>query len=188
MTFIIGLGNPGEKYQDTRHNVGQKVLEKLSEFLSSKSEFLNNWEKSKKGNLLYSWFDINGEKVELVKTQTYMNESGKVLTYIKKKHPKIELSKVFVIHDDLDLELGNYKIQFGKGPKIHNGLLSIYQHLGTQEFWHLRIGIDARNSDRSIPPEKYVLMKFSKSEQEVVDRVIAEAAVALQEKIIIHES
>ncbi|GAG99434.1 unnamed protein product, partial [marine sediment metagenome] len=74
----------------------------------------------------------------------------------------------FVIHDDLDLELGTYKIQFGIGPKVHNGLLSIYESLGTDRFWHVRVGIDGRGGSRNISGSDYVLGKFSPKQKKII--------------------
>src|SRR3989344_1048929 len=114
MKLVVGLGNPGSKYAHTRHNVGYLVADKLSA-----SDFL------------------------ILLPDKFMNRSGVVLKAFLKKHPKIELKDVYVVHDDLDIELGKYKLTFGKGPKVHNGLKSIYEQLGTKDFWHLRIGIDS---------------------------------------------
>lgn len=105
------------------------------------------------------------QKIELVKPQTFMNRSGLSVAYIKKKQPQLTGENLWVIHDDLDLEIGSYKIQFGKGPKQHHGLASIYQQFQTDQFWHVRIGVDGRHGDRSIPADKYVLSSFKPEEQ-----------------------
>ena len=75
------------------------------------------------------------------------------------------LQQLVVVHDDLDLEFGKCKLQFGKGPKVHNGLLSIYQHLGTHNFWHARVGVDGRGSERKLPAKNYVLLPWTVEEQ-----------------------
>ena len=177
MTFIIGLGNPGAKYQQTKHNAGFIALDYLAEKLQMPKFRLQK---------IYQAQVSQSEKLFLVKPQTYMNKSGDAILYLKKKHPQefkqlsnlvtSSLSNFFVVHDDLDLELGNFKIQFGKGPKVHNGLNSIYAALGTDQFWHVRVGIDSRGGDRSIPSDKYVLMPFSVAEQEIFDQVSKQVA------------
>lgn len=120
--------------------------------------------------------------VILGKPNTYMNNSGQAVRAVV-DYFSIKTDDVFVIHDDLDLELGNYKLHFAKGPKEHNGLLSIYQHLGTQNFWHIRIGVDGRGGDRTIRPSDYVLQRFLSSEQVRLEAVINEVVRLLSVKI-----
>src|SRR3990167_3602920 len=146
MKLVVGLGNPGSKYAHTRHNVGFLVAEKLSP-----SDFL------------------------ILMPEKFMNRSGVVLKTFLKKHPKIELKDVYVVHDDLDIELGKYKLTFGKGPKVHNGLKSIYEQLGTKNFWHVRIGIDNRlTTGFKETGEEYVLQNFRPEEKKVVGKTIKE--------------
>lgn len=164
MKIIVGLGNPGNKYVHTRHNIGFKVVEHMADD--------HDWKSSKKGQLEYSWLKMGDEKVELVKPQTFMNKSGLSLAYVKKKHPQLEMEDLFIVHDDLDIEVGKFKLQFGKGPQQHNGLTSIYQQLGSDQFWHLRIGVDGRKGDRATPADKYVLSSFPPAEKILIDHVI----------------
>lgn len=193
MKHVVGLGNSGDKYARTRHNVGFMMVDKLAGD--------GKWYKSKSGLLLYHWTRVGGEEVELLKPLTFMNSSGDAVGYVKKKHPKLSMNDLFVIHDDLDIKLGEYKIQKGKGPRDHKGLLSIYKKLKTSDFWHVRVGIDnrsqqvrnpnieIRNNDRNsndtssintiyhtpstkhIPGEDYVLMNFTRDELKVLDMV-----------------
>lgn len=110
-----------------------------------------------------------------IKPETFMNASGlavrAVLDYFEHfdrlslPNQAALLRRLIVVHDDLDLEFGNNKLQFGKGPKIHNGLLSIYQHLGSQNFWHGRIGVDGRAGNRQKSPRDYVLETLMPEEQ-----------------------
>jgi peptidyl-tRNA hydrolase, PTH1 family len=176
MKFIVGLGNPGNKYKHTRHSIGFKVVDKMAGD--------KKWNKSGGGKLEYLWLESNEEKVELIKPQTFMNKSGLVLAYVKKKHPQLTGENLFVIHDDLDLEVGSFKLQFGKGPKQHNGLTSIYQHLGTDQFWHVRIGIDGRQGDRTIASDKYVLSSFSPDERLIIEPVINQVVEKLNQHLV----
>jgi PTH1 family peptidyl-tRNA hydrolase len=150
MKLIIGLGNPGEKYKNNRHNVGYMVIDKL-----------------KKG----------------FKTNCFMNESGKIVKELIEQY-KVDLPNLWIIHDDLDIPLGSYKIQFGKGPKDHNGLKSIDDSLGTNEYWHVRIGVDYRKPEDRIPGEEYVLQDFTDEERKILDKVVNEVCKKLTNKNI----
>lgn len=184
MKLVVGLGNPGKKYQFSRHNVGFMLVNHLAQDKS--------WSQSKNGLLSYAWLRLMKEeedstdrcKVQLVKPQTYMNLSGQALAYLKKKYSDLSSEEIYVIHDDLDLELGNYKFQLGVGPKEHNGLLSIYQALGTDQFWHIRVGVDGRAGQRKIPAKNYVLHEFNREEKPIIDQTIEKVAQQLKKKII----
>ena len=167
MKLIIGLGNPGEKYKNNRHNVGFMVLDELAKILRVERFTLSHGVKAQ-----YAWTSLKGIKIELFKPQTFMNSSGDSVIYAYKKHSEITLDNVYVIHDDLDIKLGDYKITKGKGPKEHKGLLSIYAKLRSQNFWHVRVGVDNRGEDTRIPGEKYVLQDFSEEELEVLGKAI----------------
>lgn len=181
MNIVVGLGNPGARYEQTRHNVGFMVLNNLRQVFECQ-----NYTSNKR---IHS--DVcRVEKIIFVRPQTFMNESGvavrSVLDFYKLTPQATKTGgyhNLFVIHDDLDLELGSYKIQYGVGPKGHNGLLSIYQHLGTQNFWHIRFGIDTRRGERTIPPQAYVLERFSPQELEKVNQVMFELVRELTQKI-----
>lgn len=179
MIVIIGLGNPGKTYTYSRHNIGFGVVEEIAERLSTAS-----W---KEHNNLQAEIYAT-EKVILVKPQTFMNRSGKAAQAVLKKYDytalgKKELSRVFVVYDDLDLPVGKYKLVFGVAPKVHNGIKSVMQELGTADFWHVRIGVDGRNGDRSLDPQDYVLSGFSDSERELVDKTVDAAVDILTQKI-----
>lgn len=148
MNLIIGLGNPGQKYKNNRHNVGHMVVE----FLLKRS--------------LPKDFTVK-------KSQTFMNSSG---GFVKKlvEQNRVNTSDLWIIHDDLDIPLGSYKIQKGKGPKLHNGVNSIEGELGTDEFWRVRVGVDNRIPESRISGEEYVLQDFSQEEKEILDKVIPE--------------
>lgn len=151
MKLIIGLGNPGEDYINTRHNTGLLVAKILA----------------KKGDT----------SQKILESDVFMNDSG---TFVKKMvdYYKVPLDLVYIVHDDLDLPLGSYKIQFGVGPKDHNGLIDIEKKLGTDQFWRIRVGIDNRDKDKRPSGEDYVLERFSANERIVIDRVAEEIAGA----------
>ena len=180
MKLIVGLGNPGNKYTNTRHNVGFVVLDSLNS---------EEWTESKKGKLVYSWVEVGGEKVELMKPQMFMNDSGIAVSYVRNKHRELSISDMYVIHDDLDIQLGEFKIQRGKGPKDHRGLKSIYEKLGAKDFWHVRVGIDndrSRITDHGsrITGEDYVLMRFTDSEKSIFENTINKVVEALMSHLI----
>lgn len=181
MNIIVGLGNPSDRYQLTRHNAGMVVLDTLSQLFEC-PQYTSN-------KRIFS--DVCKTKETIfVKPQTFMNESGKAvraaIDFYKSEQENAGeggYRNLFVIHDDLDLQLGTYKIQYAIGPKGHNGLLSIYQHLGTQNFWHIRVGIDSRDGERTIPPQTYVLERFSPQELEKFNQVKFELVKELQQRI-----
>jgi len=139
MKLYIGLGNPGKKYQNTRHNVGHLFIDSLPR---------ENYYQ---------------------KTDTYMNESG---IYVQKQvhFYKIDLSDLFIIHDDLDLPIGEYRIQFDRGPAGHHGVESIIQHLGSQAFNRIRIGIG--KPPEHVAVEDFVLQNFTANEKVLIDQTI----------------
>ena len=150
MKFIIGLGNPSSEYTDTWHNTG--LL------------FVDNFPK------------IWG--ITTLKSNKFMNNSGEFVEEAVKKN-NIDLQNLYIAHDDLDLALGSFKIQFGKGPKDHNGLKSIDGALGTDKYWHVRIGVDNRPADNRIPGEEYVLQRYSDSEKQILENTIKAACKKL---------
>jgi len=130
--LIIGLGNPDKKYEKTFHNVGSL----FADFLSEKTR--SEWEKSKK----FKYFK-NGHAI-VIKSSVFMNESGKaVLEAIKyfSTESNIKPEQILIVHDDTDIELGKYKLQFNRSSAGHKGVKSIIDTLKTQKFWRLRIGI-----------------------------------------------
>lgn len=167
MKVIVGLGNPGEKYEHTRHNAGFMVVDKLAQDLKAETWEVQSRFESKITQL---------GKIMLVKPQTFMNESGRAVAAITRFY-KVPLTNLFVVHDDLDITLGQYKIQHGKGPQVHNGLLSIEKHLGSDKFWNVRIGVENREvkGNKGIPGVEYSLQNFLPHEREIVGRVIEQA-------------
>jgi len=166
MKYIVGLGNKDEKFKQTRHNVGFMFVDWLAE--NQQLSFANHKKISAQ--------IAKGDGVVLCKPQTYMNLSGQavrgMIDFFENTPVPSEIKNLVVVHDDLDIELGSYKIQFGVGPKQHNGLLSLYEHLGTDQFWHVRVGIEHRGELRSqIPGDQYVLQSFGSDEIETVGQL-----------------
>lgn len=153
MKFIVGLGNTGSSYVSTRHNTGFLAIDELA----------------KSQNPKFKIFKVDG----------FMNNSGKFVAGLLNKY-KFNLNDLYVIHDDLDIPLGSYKIQFGKGPKDHNGLKSIDEALGTDQYWHVRMGVDNRPLDNRTSGETYVLENFSDIEKQKLGDEIRSACKKLE--------
>lgn len=170
MKLIIGLGNPGEKYKKTRHNAGFLAVDKLVS--SIKYQVLSTQSKFKTE---ISQGLLDNEKVILVKPQTFMNESGKAVRAVLDYY-KIKPEDIIVIHDDLDIPLGEYKISKNKNSGGHKGVQSVIDSLGTKDFTRIRIGIEIQNLPHKIPTEKFVLEKFGKEEIGIIESVIEKIA------------
>ncbi len=170
MKLIVGLGNPGNDYKDTRHNVGFLVLD----------SYLNTSDWKEKFNALYHEERINGEKVVFVKPLTYMNLSGDAVGQFV-NYFDIDLNDILVIHDDLDLTFGTYKLKKNSSAAGHNGIKSIINRLGSDSFARLKIGI---SHDKSIDTKDYVLGKFSKSEKDKLTEMQKDFAKIIESFII----
>lgn len=157
MKLIVGLGNPDKEYDKTRHNVGFMVIDS---YLGSV-----NW--SNKFNALYCEKVINGEKIIFVKPLTYMNNSGNAVGEFV-RYFNIDNKDILVIQDDLDLNVGDYKLKMHSSSGGHNGIKSIIASLGNQDFPRLKVGIGSVKKDEVID---YVLGRFSKSELEVLNEL-----------------
>lgn len=168
MKLIIGLGNPGTKYQNTRHNLGFVVMDALVNKLSPDT----TWTKGVSVNSLVCEISLNGEKIRLVKPQTFMNNSG-LSAKEEMNYLKIAPQDIWIVHDDLDLELGRIKSDFNASSAGHRGVQSIIDELGTKEFNRVRLGIG--HPIDNIPVEDYVLQKFGADEMEMVNKMIEEA-------------
>ncbi len=152
MIIIIGLGNPGKKYEKTRHNVGFMVLDKLQ-----KEKNFSGFYSSQKYSSLISQKD----NVLLLKPLTFMNNSGKVLK-------KIEFSQLIVVHDDVDLKLGKIKIVKNRGTGGHKGIKSIIKEIKTQDFVRIRVGISPERKPKNA--KSFVLKNFRLSEKKELKR------------------
>ena len=161
MKLIFGLGNPGKEYNKTRHNVGFMILD----------YFLGEVKWQKKHESLFFEMQINEEKVVFIKPQTYMNLSGKsVLRFIK--YYKVPLENILVIHDDLDLDVGRYKIKTDSGSGGNNGINSIIEHLKTKKFSRLKVGI---SNNKLVDTRDFVLSKFNKTEMLELENIFEKA-------------
>ncbi|MBT3817601.1 MAG: aminoacyl-tRNA hydrolase [Candidatus Magasanikbacteria bacterium] len=168
MLLIIGLGNPGKSYLKTRHNVGFMILDELREALQTYDA--NPWELSKKFNAEISGANVKGEKIILVKPMTFMNRSGQSVGLIANYY-KILPKDILVIHDDKDIQLGEYKVHTDRSAAGHNGIKSIIQYIGTQDFTRFRVGI-AKHSDKKVKDTaKFVLGKFGLFEKKKLEAV-----------------
>jgi len=176
MILIIGLGNPGEKYEKTRHNIGFMIID---EFVK-KNDF-SDFNFLKKFNA-----DISNNfnnKIIVAKPLTFMNDSGKAVKKIVSSF-KFQVSSLFIIHDDIDLPLGKIKISKNRGAGGHKGIESIIQELSTKDFIRFRIGIKSADNkttnNRIINIEKFVLEKFSKNEEKILKEVIKKTVGAIE--------
>jgi len=174
MQIIVGLGNPGKKYKLTRHNIGFMAVDALAERLGL------TWQNNKK----FLAEIAKDNDIILVKPLTFMNNSGQavqgILSFYKLLPKKFglltakdaDLSSVLtVIHDDLDIDLGKYKISLDSRSAGHKGVESIIDRLKTKKFTRVRIGIKTNNLEK-IPPEKFVLQNFANQEKEIIDQLI----------------
>ena len=179
MYLIVGLGNPGKEYESTRHNAGFLAVEMLLSKLGSKEKF-------RKEAKFQAEVARNGEIV-VIKPTTFMNESGRAVKKVMDFY-KLNPSDLVVIHDDLDISLGEYKIQKGVGPKVHNGVDSVEAYVGSKEFVRLRLGVDNRGVGINYGSgADYVLSKMTREEREklmeVIERAMGELAVTLGLKL-----
>lgn len=183
MNYIIGLGNPEDKYVGTRHNVGREIVGTFAK----KFKF-PDFTFEKKYNALISEGKIEKEKVMLILPETFMNKSGSALKKIITSGKKAE--KMTVVYDDLDLGLGTVKINFNRGDGGHRGLLSVIKAIKTKSFPRLRIGTSPKTPAGKIKKPQgeekviqHVLSKFNKKEEEEYQKVVKKAVNSL-EKIV----
>lgn len=163
MKIIVGLGNPGKEFQHTRHNIGFQVIDQLVKELSG------SWRESKK----YSYSRAKVGEWRFIKPLSYMNRSGEVVKKVVSDFGAraSDLSYLWVIHDDLDLPLGTIRTRLGGSSGGHNGVQSIIDSLGTDQFWRIRIGIGRATAESKIKnQELYVLSPFSDQEKPLVDK------------------
>jgi len=173
MKLVVGLGNPGKKYERTRHNVGFLVLDTLHEKL--KSEGISQWDNSKKFSAEIAGCTYKNEKIVLAKPQTYMNDSGLAVRQIAHFY-KLTVRDLIVVHDDKDILLGEIKIQKDRGSAGHNGVKSLIEHLGTQDFVRIRVGVRSSNEKKMQDTAKFVLGKFGIFEKKTLNEILTQSA------------
>ena len=170
--LVVGLGNPGEEYARSRHNVGAEVVAELAARHGGRLKL------SKRQRALTTDVTIAGRRVTLAFPQTYMNDSGESVRLLMRHHDIADPSAIVIVHDELDLPVGRLKVKDGGGLAGHNGLRSLKQHLHSDAFLRIRIGVGK-------PPSKdrgadHVLKRVSKAERAELDVVVQEAADAVE--------
>jgi len=185
MIIIVGLGNPGKKYKNTRHNIGFRIVDEFA----GKNNF-PEFKLSKKFNSLISEGSFDGKKVIIAKPQTFMNESGKAVkgltSEVKQTTSEVKPDLV-VIHDDIDLPIGKIRIVKNRGAAGHKGVESVTKEIGTRDFIRFRIGISPsqilQNKTWVGKPknaEKFVLQKIKKEEKEIIKEVVNKTVEAIE--------
>ncbi|MDR3659087.1 MAG: aminoacyl-tRNA hydrolase [Mycobacterium sp.] len=169
--LVVGLGNPGPRYETTRHNLGFLVADILADRIGA------GFKVHKKSGAEVTTGRLGGRSVVLAKPRTYMNESGRQVGPLAKFY-SIEPADVVVIHDELDLDFGRIRLKFGGGEGGHNGLRSVASALGTKDFQRVRIGV-GRPPGRQ-DPAAYVLENFNSKERPEVATIIEQAADATE--------
>ena len=189
MVLIVGLGNPGKKYQRTRHNLGFMVVDKLQQDWG----FLQ-WKNKKKFNAEISETSegiLRGQKITLAKPQTFMNQSGKTVKKLVTGY-RLQVTGIWVIHDDLDLPLGKIKITKNRGAAGHKGVQSIINEIGSKNFVRFRLGIaqklKVKNEKlkvkvKSSKLNQLVLQNFNKEEEKTIKKVIEKTCQAIEATI-----
>jgi len=161
--LLVGLGNPGNQYRHTRHNIGFRVIDCLVDRLGT-TGYGEKWQTD------YTMLTVRGAKVHVIKPLTYMNLSGKAVAQFFRYY-KIETQRLLVVHDDLDMHPGRVKLVKGGGSGGHNGIKSLVEWLGTGEFCRLKIGIGRPGKGEvhaDFPVDRYVLSDFSATEVEML--------------------
>ena len=171
MKIVVGLGNPGKEYEKTRHNLGFRAIDLLAEKMGikiNKNKFDGEY-----GDKL-----VNGEKIVLVKPQTYMNLSGDCVSQILSFY-KVKPEDLIVIYDDIDIAVGRIRVKPSGSPGTHNGMKDITKKIGSKEFTRVRIG--SGKPDLEVDLADYVLGNFSKSEEKTIELALEKAVEAVIE-------
>jgi PTH1 family peptidyl-tRNA hydrolase len=167
--MVVGLGNPGKKYEGTYHNIGQEAMEKIAGATGFKRPFsilkAKPFEYLKTSERIY------------IKPAVYMNESGKAISSAS-KYFGIKPENILVIHDDSDIEAGAYKLSYGRGSAGHNGIKSAIQYLGTEDFWRLRIGVRGMHAEKA---GDFVLKKMSPEDRIKIEKSLSEIQAGYSE-------
>jgi PTH1 family peptidyl-tRNA hydrolase len=170
MKLIVGLGNPGRRYRATRHNVGWEVIDRLARRWRTVVTVEDGWS-------LVGRAAVEGRRVLLAKPQTYVNVSGVAVADLRRRH-RIPVEDLYVVVDDLDLPLGRIRMRARGTHGGHNGLRSVIEALGSEEFPRLRIGIG--RPPEGVEPAEFVLTRVSDDERPVLDAALHRAVEALE--------
>ncbi|MFA6520775.1 MAG: aminoacyl-tRNA hydrolase [Candidatus Gracilibacteria bacterium] len=175
MKIIVGLGNPGDQYEKTRHNVGFMCVNALRGVFG-----FDDWKLNKKFNAEIAEGTYENEKIVLVKPQTFMNASGEAVSKVVNFY-NVPHADLWVIYDDVDIPLGKIRIRADGTPGSHNGIKSVVELLGFQDFPRIRIGIESRGETASKEQEiaSFVLHSFLKEEESLAKEAVENAAAAL---------
>ena len=174
MKLIVGLGNPGEKYQNTRHNAGFVTLDALSKKLEG------SWHEDTQAQIFNS--QINGEKVILLKPLTFMNLSGKEINKTMIKN-NISAENLIIVYDDIDIPFGALRVRKGGGSAGHNGIESIIEEIGTDNFIRMRIGISASPQTPLTDAADFVLEEFTSEEKKKLGEITEDVATKIYQII-----
>ncbi|PCJ56222.1 MAG: aminoacyl-tRNA hydrolase [Planctomycetota bacterium] len=171
--LVVGLGNPGKEYESTRHNIGFDIVDSFRDQLG-----FNSFEK--KRNYIYSYGEFNKIKIALVKPQTYMNNSGEIFKQLAANY-EFELSNILIVHDDLDLSLGDLRFRRKGSSGGHNGLKSIEKYLKTTEYGRFKFGIGRK---KNVSVIEYVLSRWNEGEKVEVVEGIQRALLGLENWVV----
>ncbi len=174
MKLIVGLGNPGSKYESTRHNIGFMVAQELAEKLTQGKVI---WEENSRFNSLI--FKPSSLDIILVKPQSFMNASGVAVVKLAQFY-KVRSQDIWVVHDEVDLPLGKIKIRLGGAAAGHHGVESIIEQLGTDKFLRFRLGIGHPGRGADAHVEDYVLREFDINEKSEVKHLLKQTLKALE--------
>lgn len=175
MNLIVGLGNPGEKYKNTRHNAGFQAIDQIAEAFQFPKFFLQSNVKISKGK-------INQKEIILAKPEMFMNNSGKAIKSLFLKYKIRSVKNIIIIHDDIDIPLGEFKIQENRGSGGHKGVQSAIDAFGAKDFKRIRIGI-CPQTGKPKETERFVLQKFAKREEEILKIIMPEITKRIEEII-----
>jgi peptidyl-tRNA hydrolase, PTH1 family len=177
--LIAGLGNPGEKYEATRHNVGFKAVDQLQRVENAS---FSDWKLSKNFSALISEGKYLENRIILLKPLTYMNLSGRSISLVAGFY-KVEVEKILVIHDDKDIEIGKFRIRDMGSSGGHNGIKSICENIGTASFKRLKIGIATENIQYKDTAD-FVLDRFTSNEAILIKEIITNQVIPAVFEII----
>lgn len=159
--MVCGLGNPGKKYENTRHNVGFQILNIFAQEINASFQEKVNFAQ-------ISFFKYGVNKILLIKPLRYMNLSGEIVQYYQNYY-KIDLSDICIIHDEVDLGIGTYKFQIGASAAGHNGIKNIINHLKSKNFYRLRIGIKNQHYQKG---KEFVLSNFDQNDKKTLNGIL----------------